>query len=131
MDMNTRICSTKNFKKGDTVWFCNIEVTNSGRMKNNVKPILVTVSDVTNDWIKVDFSSTRCQWYGLLSTYQVDSELGVQEPGGYSYQNSIGVHFSKTKEEAEKKYNLMIEKEIERRFSNYKWFETVLRRQLL
>ena len=52
--MNLKICSTKNFKKGDTLWFCNFELQPSGRAKNNIKPRSIKVTKVYQDRIEVD-----------------------------------------------------------------------------
>lgn len=125
--MNRKIYSTKKFKKGDTVWFCNFELQPSGRIKNNFRPRAVTVKEVFQDWIKVESNN----WYGIPPRYNIDTEESNPKFGDYSYNNSLGLHISFTREEAEKKYNEMIEDAIESRYQNFKRTENLLQRQLI
>ena len=129
--MNTKIYSTKNFKKGDTVWFCNFELTTSGRAKNNFRPGMVTIKEVSQDWIKLDMSNNY-SWWGLPSSYNIDTEEKTPEFGSYTgYNSSLGLHISFTKEEAEAKYNKMVEDAIESWYQKFKRTESSLRRQLI
>lgn len=128
--MNRKICSTKKFKKGDTVWFCNFELQPSGRVKNNFKPQAVTVKTVSQDWIEINKGDSY-GWWGIPSTFNIDYRENILNFGNYDYNNSLGVHISFTKEEAEDKYNEMIKDAIESRYQNFRRIENVLRRQLL
>lgn len=125
--MNIKTYSTKNFKKGDTVWFCNFELQPSGRVKNNFRPQTVTIKEVQQDFIKIDGMVGYC----LSSSYYVDHEESNLIFGDYDYNNSLGLHISFTKEEAEEKYNKMIEDAIESWYQKFKRTENTLRRQLI
>lgn len=125
-----KIYSTKKFKKGDTVWFCNFELQPSGRVKNNFRPQTVTVTEVQREYIKID-GGNGYHWYSLPSSYSIDREERNLDFGGYNYNCSLGLHISFTKEEAETKYNKMIEDAIESRYQNFKCTERLLQRQLL
>lgn len=128
--MNMKIYSTKKFKKGDTVWFCNFELQPSGRVKNNIKPQTVTVKEVQPEYIKIDGGNSY-PWYGLPSNYGIDREEIDFCFGRYEYNCSLGLHISFTKEEAEAKYNKMIGDAIESRYQDFKSTERLLQRQLL
>lgn len=128
--MNTKIYSTKNFKKGDTVWFCNFELTTSGRPKNNFKPRTVTIKEVSQDFIRLDMGNSY-GWRSLPSSYQVDTEEIFLRFGDYNYDNSLGLHISFSREEAEEKYNKMIEDAIESWYQKFKRTENSLRYQLI
>ena len=128
--MNIKIYSTKNFKKGDTVWFCNFELQPSGRVKNNFRPQTVTIKEVQQEFIEIDGDSGY-GWYCLSSSYYIDQEESNLRFGDYDYNNSLGLHISFTKEEAEEKYNKMIEDAIESWYQKFKRTENTLRRQLI
>lgn len=122
--MNRKIYSTKNFKKGDTVWFCNFEFTPSGKTKNIFRPRIVTIKEVSQDWIEIDDSNLL---YGLLSRYNIDTEESNPRFGNYSYNTSLGLHISFTREEAEAKFNKMVEDALEYWYQRFKYIESVLR----
>lgn len=128
--MNLKICSTKNFKKGDTLWFCNFELQPSGRAKNNIKPRSIKVTKVYQDRIEVDLGNDYGLW-GLPRVYNIDSDDKNLSFGNWDYNNSLGVHISFSKEESEIKYNKMIEEAIEKSYQKFKRTEFVLQRMFL
>lgn len=128
--MNRKIYSTEKFKKGDTVWFCNFELQPSGRVKNNFKPQAVTVKSVSQDQVEINKGDSY-GWWGIPSAFNIDYREYILGFGNYDYNNSLGVHISFTKEEAEDKYNEMIKDAIESRYQNFRRIEDILRRQLL
>lgn len=128
--MNRKIYSTEKFKKGDTVWFCNFELQPSGRVKNNIRPQAVTVKSVSQDSVEINKGDSY-GWWGIPSTFNIDHEEKSFNFGNYGYNNSLGLHISFTKEEAEKKYNEMIKDAIESRYQNFKSTENLLQRQLI
>ena len=128
--MNLKICSTKNFKKGDTLWFCNFELQPSGRTKNNIKPRSIKVTKVYQDRIEVDLGNDYGSW-GLSRVYNIDSDDKNLSFGDWDYNSSLGVHISFSKEESEMKYNKMIEEAIEKSYQKFKRIEFVLQRMFL
>lgn len=115
--MNTKICSTKNFKKGDFVWFCNIEFTPLGRFKNIVKPITVKVRDVQQNQIALEINK-----WGINELYHIDSE--TETIYNYNIPVSLGLHVAFSREESEAKFNNLIKLAIETRYNYFKSFES-------
>lgn len=122
--MNTKICSTKKFKRGDNVWFCNIEATPSGRFKNIVRPRRVKIKAVSDSEITIDLAV-----WGIGTRYLIDEE--ESEPCGYKILLSLGLHIAFSKEESEDKFNNLIKLTVEDRYKNFKSFEYRALRMLI
>ena len=116
--MNTKICSTKNFKKGDFVWFCNIEFTPFGRCKNIVKPITVKVRDVQKNQVAFEINKWR-----INELYFIDSDE-IETISNCDIPTSLGLHVAFSREESEAKFNNLIKLGIETIYNNFKYFES-------
>ena len=126
--MNTQIFSTDGFKKGDLVWLCAIEFHNSGRLRYNVKPVSIKIKEVMSDRIELD--TTGHYLYNVPNTYRV-STGDKRSFNDYYYKCDLGLHISKTKEEAIEKYNNLLRDAIEARYEAFKTFERATLSKLL
>ena len=118
--MNTQIFSTEGFQKGDLVWLCAVEFHNSGRLRYNVKPVSLKIKKVMSDRIELDTSGHYL--HNVPSTYMI-STGDKRSFGNYFYNIDLGLHISKTKEEATEKYNNILRDAIEARYEAFKKFE--------
>lgn len=126
--MNTQIFSTDGFQKGDLVWLCAVEFHNSGRLKYNVKPVSLKIKKVMSDRIELD--TTGHYLYNVPSIYMV-STGDKRSFNDYYYKCDLGLHISKTKEEATEKYNNLLRDAIEARYEAFKTFERAILSKLL
>ena len=126
--MNTQIFSTDGFQKGDLVWLCAVEFHNSGRLKYNVKPVSLKIKKVMSDRIELD--TTGHYLYNVPNTYMV-SNGDKRSFNDYYYKCDLGLHISKTKEEATEKYNNLLRDAIEARYEAFKTFERATLSKLL
>ena len=105
--MIKRILNTEDYKVGDKVWVCNILFSTSGRIKFNLPPSLREIKDVKPDRIKLKMSSSTS--YYEPSEYYIFPDIeNLIESNPYYSDKCIDYHVSKTKEEAEEKYNYLI-----------------------
>lgn len=117
--MNEKLFTTEKFKKGDSIWFCNIEFYPSGRIKFDIKPVKVNICNVFPDSIELDLQGYR--YYRVPKVYFLSE---------FTYScNTIEKFISDTKEESEKKYNELLKSIIENKYEKFRYFEqSILRR---
>ena len=131
--MYQKIYSTEKFKKGDTVWFCTIELQPSGKIKTNARPCSTIIEAVYSDYIKIDTTNITSSWYKFPTEYYIDSDSRTRNVvfGDDRYNILIGPHISFTKDEAIDKYNELLKEAIENRYQCFKKSEYTLKSLIL
>ena len=133
--MNTDIFSIEQFKPGDTVWLCNAGFTNTGRFKFRFTPAQVTVTTVVSDRIKLLIPNHHYYLPEVYILRDFDQDhwfsRGGELIGSYAFLSDLKLHIAFTEEESKRKYNELLQYEIQKRYLSYKVFETRLQKHFL